>query len=152
MLLNIYCAVLLRMFETVLVSQLCPTLSNPINYPPNSSVHGILQARILEWVAISSSRASSCPRDQSPVVCIAARFSTIWATREAITTQTKKRMWCNCIFRQWKLFMTYCEMRKINQVTWLWEQKAKSNLVKPFYVPILEYIQSLNFYKTFEIL
>ena len=43
-----------------LVSELCLTLCNPMDYsPPGSSVHGILQARILEWVAISSSRGSS---------------------------------------------------------------------------------------------
>ena len=40
--------------------------------PPGSSVHGISQARILEWVAISFSRGSSCPRDQIQVSCIAA--------------------------------------------------------------------------------
>ena len=38
--------------------------------PPDSSVHGILQARILEWVTISFSRESSCPRDQTHVSCI----------------------------------------------------------------------------------
>ena len=51
--------------------------------PPGSSVHGILQARILEWVAIPFPRASSRPRDWTCVSCIAGRFSTIWATREA---------------------------------------------------------------------
>ena len=50
---------------------------------PGSSVHGIFQARILEWVAISFSRGSSQPRDQSRVSCIADRRFTIWATREA---------------------------------------------------------------------
>ena len=49
-----------------------------------SSVHGILQTRILERVAISSSRGSSQPRDQTQVSCIAGRFFTIWATREAL--------------------------------------------------------------------
>ena len=49
---------------------------------PGSPVHGILQARILEWVAISFSRGSSQPRDQTQVSCIASRFFTIWATRE----------------------------------------------------------------------
>ena len=48
----------------VLVTQLCLTLCNPMDCsPPGSSVHGILQARILEWVAISFSRGSSRPRD-----------------------------------------------------------------------------------------
>ena len=48
----------------VLVTQLCPTLCNPMDCSQlGSSVHGILQARILEWVAISFSRGSSQPRD-----------------------------------------------------------------------------------------
>ena len=51
--------------------------------PPGSSVHGILQARILEWVAISFSRESSWPRDPMQVSCTAGRFFTIWATTEA---------------------------------------------------------------------
>ena len=50
--------------------------------PLCSSVHGILQARILEWVAVPSSRGSSQPRDQTEVSCIAGGFLTIWATRE----------------------------------------------------------------------
>ena len=45
--------------------------------PPGSSVHGILQASILEWVAILFSSGSSQPRDQTPVSCIAGRFFTI---------------------------------------------------------------------------
>ena len=65
-------------------SQLCPTLCDPMGCGlPGSSVQGILQAGILEWVAISSSRGSSWPRDQTRVSCIADRFFTVWATREA---------------------------------------------------------------------
>ena len=55
---------------------------------PGSSVHGILQARILEWVAISFSRGSSWPRDQTQVSCIADRFFTAWAIREALVYKT----------------------------------------------------------------
>ena len=51
--------------------------------PPGSSVHGILQARILEWGAISFSRESSQPSDWTQVSRIAGRFFTIWATKEA---------------------------------------------------------------------
>ena len=47
---------------------------------PGFSVHGISQARILEWVVIPFSRGSSQPRDQAWVSCIAGRFLTIWAT------------------------------------------------------------------------
>ena len=56
------------------VAQSCLTLCNPMDCsPPGSSVHGILQARILEWVAISFSRESSEPRDRTQVSCIAGR-------------------------------------------------------------------------------
>ena len=53
------------------VTQSCPTLCNPVDCsPPASSVHGVLQARILEWVSISSSRGSSWLRDQTLVSCV----------------------------------------------------------------------------------
>ena len=56
------------------VAQLCPTLCDPMDCSlSGSSVHGILQARILEWVAISFSRESSQPRDRTRVSCIAGR-------------------------------------------------------------------------------
>ena len=66
------------------VSQSCPTLCNPMDYcsPPGSSVHGILQAGILEWVAISFSRGSSWPRDRTQVSCVAGTCFNLWATRE----------------------------------------------------------------------
>ena len=51
---------------------------------PGSSVHGILQARILEWVVIPFSRGSSLPRDQTSVSCITDRFFTVWATRKGL--------------------------------------------------------------------
>ena len=58
-----------------LVAKLHPTLANPTNCTlPGSSVHGIPLARIVEWVAISFSRGSSWPRDQTQVSCIAGRF------------------------------------------------------------------------------
>ena len=61
-----------------LVAQSCPTLCDPVDCsPPGSSDNGILQARILEWVAMLSSRGSSQPRDQTQVSCIAGRFFTI---------------------------------------------------------------------------
>ena len=67
-----------------LVTQSCLTLCNPMDYrPPGSSVHDILQARVLEWVAVSFSRGSSHPRDQTWVSCIAGRFFTNWATTAA---------------------------------------------------------------------
>ena len=66
------------------VAQSCPTLCNPVDCSlPGSSVHGILQARILEWVATSFSRVSSRPRDRTWVSRIGGRHFNLWATREA---------------------------------------------------------------------
>ena len=61
------------------VTQSCLTLCNPMDY----TVCGILQARILEWVAFPFSRESFQPRDWTQVFCIADRSFTSWATREA---------------------------------------------------------------------
>ena len=57
---------------------------------PGSSVHGILQARILEQVAISFSRGSSWPRNLTQVSCITGRFFTDWATRETLGRPAKQ--------------------------------------------------------------
>ena len=68
------------------VTQSCPTPGDPMDYIlPNSSTHGIFQARILEWVVISFSRGSSWPRDWTLVSCTAGRLFTVWATREALS-------------------------------------------------------------------
>ena len=65
------------------VAQSCLTLCDRVDCSlPGSSVHGILQAKILEWVAISFSRGSSWPRDRTQVSCIAGRRFNLWATRE----------------------------------------------------------------------
>ena len=61
------------------VAQSCPTLCDSKDY----AVHGILQARILEWVVFPFSKRSSQPRDQTQVSHIAGGFFTSWATREA---------------------------------------------------------------------
>ena len=68
-----------QMTEWVKVAQLCPTLCDTMGY----TVHGILQARILEWVAIPFPRGSSQPRDWTQVSCIAGGFFTSWTTRKA---------------------------------------------------------------------
>ena len=63
-----------------LVIQLCPILCNPIGYsPPGSSVRGILQARILVWIAISFSRGSSWPRDQRISIFFFSVTAPSWA-------------------------------------------------------------------------
>ena len=68
------------------VAQSCPTLCDPMDCSlPGSSIHGILQARVLDWVAISFSRRSpgDRPRDRTRVSRISGRHFTVWATREA---------------------------------------------------------------------
>ena len=70
--------------EWVKVAQSCPTLCDPMGY----TVHGILQARILEWVAFHFSRGSSQPRDRTQVSCIAGWFFT--------AKSPGKPSWCHC--------------------------------------------------------
>ena len=72
-------------FIKVKVAQSCLTLCDPMDY----KVHGILQARILEWVAFPFPRGFSQPRDRTQV-CIEGRFFTSWATREAPTFITQR--------------------------------------------------------------
>ena len=88
----------------MLVTQSCPTFCNPMDCsPPGSRVHGILQARILKWIAIPFSRGSSQPRDWTQVSCIAGGFFTIWDTREASV------MPINPFLPQWsKLRFNFC--------------------------------------------
>ena len=78
--------------------------------PPGSSVHGISQARVLEWLAISFSRGSSPPRDGTHVACIAGGFFTIWATWPA-------HSWWQCLLsddekkeeRYWNRLFSWAE-------------------------------------------
>ena len=74
------CVVLIIALEVleVKVAQLCLTLCNPMDY----TVHGILQARTLEWLAFPFSRGSSQSRNQTQVSRIVGGFFTSWATRE----------------------------------------------------------------------
>ena len=79
---NIYVYIIM----CVLVAQSFPTLCYPMDYsPPGFSVHRILQARILEWIAIPFSRGSSLPRDRILVSCIAGRFFIVWATGRSLS-------------------------------------------------------------------
>ena len=78
------------------VAQLCPTLFDPMDCSlPGSSVHGIFQAIVLEWIAISFSRGSSQPRDRTWVSCIVDRCFTVWTTREGYLSL---KMGCEIFF------------------------------------------------------
>ena len=74
-----------RVFTTRIVLSLSRVrLCDLMDYsPPGSCVHGFLQARTLEWVAISSARGSSQPRDRTQISRISGRLFTVWATMEA---------------------------------------------------------------------
>ena len=72
-------------------AQSCPRLCNHMDCsPPGSSVHGILQARILEWVTISFCRGSSQRRDHTWISCLAGGFFTVWATRAALLIRSSR--------------------------------------------------------------
>ena len=80
------------------VAQLCPTLCDPMDCSlPCSSIHGIFQGRILEWVAISFSRRASRPRDWTRVSHIVGKCFTVWATLNTSSARTPP---LPCTFRQ----------------------------------------------------
>ena len=81
-------------FRCCLVTKSCPTLCDPMDCsPPGSSVHGILQARILEWVAISFSRGSSQAGDQTRISCIGRWVLYHWSSLVIQTVKNLPAMW-----------------------------------------------------------
>ena len=107
-------------------AQLYLTLCDPLDCsPPDSSVHVILQARILEWVAISSPRGSSQPRDRTQVSCVSytgRRISYPWATWEAWLYNTTPKISVFHCCAVTKLCPTLCDPMDFNAsdfpVTW----------------------------------
>ena len=95
------------------VAQSCPTLCNPVDCSlPGSPVHGILQARVLEWGAIAFSRGSSRPRDRTQVSCIVGRCFTVWATREDGNLQKDHSQ----MYKSLKYLFLYCLFNTISQL------------------------------------
>ena len=103
-----YCTVLFSMFEFAVIVSLWTEVKwsrsvvsgslRPVDCStPSSSVHGILQARILEWVAISFSRGSSQPRDRTQFSHIAGRCFNLCTTREALCITVVSFVF-NCIY------------------------------------------------------
>ena len=91
-----------------LVTQSCLTLCNLMDCSwPGSSVHGILQSRILEWIDIPFSRVSSWSRDWTLVSCIAGRFFTVWAPREALNAKIWLYKESTCLQRHSVLYKKY---------------------------------------------
>ena len=92
-----FCATLHSLHPGYLATQLYPILCDPTGKSlPGPSVHGILQARTLEWVAMPSSRGSSWPRDLSQLSCIVSRFFSVWATREDFLTSSVSSVVRSC--------------------------------------------------------
>ena len=95
---------------------MCLTLCDPMDYsPPGSFIHEIIQARLLEGVAIHFSRGSSQSRDQTHVSCTAGRFFTVRATREA------QKWWLQNVYCLWNLIPVM--LKKFRELTWLVEDK-----------------------------
>ena len=94
------------------VAQSCPTLCKPMDCSlPGSSIHGIFQAIVLEWVAIPFSRGSSWPRDWTLVSCIIDRRFNIWATPKC--TQVDARPLPDSVYKDYlNLFIKEMEIVK----------------------------------------
>ena len=92
------------------VAQSCLTLWDPIDCSlPGSSIHGIFQARVLEWVAISFSGGSSWPRNRTWVSRTVGRYFNVWATRVMLLSFMKREKWGTRQFRHWQ--NCHCELR-----------------------------------------
>ena len=88
------CIILEIRADLILVIQSCPALYNSMDCsPPGSSVHGISQARIQQWVVIPISSGSSWPRDWTQVSYIAGGFCTVWDTREVLDFSELGETW-----------------------------------------------------------
>ena len=111
----------------VKVTPSCPTLCDPVDY----TVHGILQARTLEWVAFPFSRGSSQPRDQTQVSHFADRFFTSCATREAQT-----------IMYQFSLVQSLSRVR-VFATPWTAARQTSLSITNPWSLPKLMSIESV---------
>ena len=121
------------------LAQSCPTHCNPMDCSlPGSSVHGIFQAIVLEWIVISFSRGSSQPRDWTQVSLIVDRRFTVWATREVPrliqTRMLPPKPWLSLpltetpcwVWHEWKywghsfLLLQFMESRKFLKESKIW--------------------------------
>ena len=110
--------------EKKVKSQSCLTLCDPVDCSlPVSSVHGIFQARVLEWVAISFSRGSSQPRDQTWVSHTAGRHFTIWATGSKQEKEYVKAIYCH------PAYVTYMQSTSWEMLGWR-KDKLESRLLE----------------------
>ena len=110
-----------------LVAKLCLTLFDPMDCsPPGSSVHGISQERIMEWVAMPSSRGSSRPRDRTHISCVSYTVGGFFTTRppgkqynggcQVLGEERESRCWwaqsCSWVRRKcwWQMVLTVAQL------------------------------------------
>ena len=125
--------------------QSCLTLCYPVDCsPPGFSVHGILQARILEWVAMPSSKGSSQPRDRTHVSCIADRFFTAKPPGKPVNPYlTKKKIRKRNKMGMGSLFLLFCMLTKTSLSYWRalglkprWPRAIESLIMQPMEVQL----------------
>ena len=115
----------------VLITQLCPTLCNPMDcILPGSSLHGILQARILEWVSISFSRGPSQPRDWTCISCIGRQILCHWSH---LGSMTNHKYLLNKQISEWKIielhfWLYFSSVNSVQQISF-----NKSSLTFSYY-------------------
>ena len=110
---------MLRKCESVSRSTLCDSMDCSL---PGSSIHRILQARMLEWLAILFFKGFSWPRDQTLVSCLAGRSCTIWAGREALECLNEHLVntcYMSCMHILWCSYHQEVESRDFLVVQWL---------------------------------
>ena len=108
-------------------AQSCPTLWDPVDY----TVHGILQARILEWVAFPFSRGSSQPRNQTWVSCIAGRFFTTWAMRAGLSKLFYQDIVVQSLSQVWLLVTPWTVAHQAPLFLWFPREEYWSELPFP---------------------
>ena len=117
-----------------IVTKSCPTLCDSLDYSwPGSSVHEILQARILEWVAISFSRGSSWPRNQTNISCIAGRLFD-WAITGAGRNKTS--------YLSFLFYSLFILADWLTQMCWI--KWSASKILLNFQLKITAYFVILN--------
>ena len=119
------------------VAQSCPTLCKAMDCnPPGFSVHGILYARRLEWVAFHFSRGSFQPRDWTQVSCLADGFFTFWATQGSPTdlssfnSHSSPALWGNWGPRGYRLSLPLSSLQPLNKY-FLFSEPWCTRLTKP---------------------
>ena len=135
------------------VAQSFPTLCDLMDCSlPRSSIHGNFQARVLEWVAISFSRGSSQPRDQTLVSRIVGRRFTVWATRKVIRWVIRAVQKSMCLellsLSSVSVIKSLCFPWESDSISWAWFillcTKKKLSLTSAVFFLFLHSVESMD--------